>query len=133
MQSPSFKLALLASGDGSNAEVIMKYFSHHPHTRVVLVLTNNSKAGVLARASQFNIPTRIFEKKQFAEIREVVEWLKATGVTHIVLAGFLWLIPPAILKAYPARIINIHPALLPKFGGTRAWRWGPIRRWSGAP
>jgi phosphoribosylglycinamide formyltransferase-1 len=117
MQSPTYKLALLASGEGTNAEVIMKYFNHHNQIEVTLVLSNNFQAGVLSRANQFNIPNRVFDRKQFAETQEVADWLKAAGVTHLVLAGFLWLIPPAILKAFPGRVINIHPALLPKFGG----------------
>ncbi|HRI78131.1 MAG TPA: phosphoribosylglycinamide formyltransferase [Cyclobacteriaceae bacterium] len=117
MQSHPYKLALLASGEGTNAEAIIKYFSHHLQVKVVLVLSNNPQAGVLSKAGQYNIPVRVFDKRQFAETPEISEWLKAAGVTHIVLAGFLWLIPQTILKTFPGRIINIHPALLPKFGG----------------
>ncbi|KXK24012.1 MAG: phosphoribosylformylglycinamidine synthase, clade II [Bacteroidetes bacterium OLB12] len=80
-------------------------------------MSNNSEAYGLQRAAQYNIATLVFNKAQFRESDEVVEVLKAAGITHIVLAGFLWLIPQNLLSTFPGRIINIHPALLPKFGG----------------
>jgi phosphoribosylglycinamide formyltransferase-1 len=112
-----FKLGIFASGAGTNAEAIMAYFKVHPTIGVALLLSNNPHAGALGRASKFGIPSMIFDRTQFRENGEVLLRLKQAGVTHVVLAGFLWLIPQDILKAFPQRIINIHPALLPKFGG----------------
>ncbi len=110
-----YRIAILASGSGSNAEEIIKYFADHRLIKVELILSNNPRAFVLDRAKKFNIPTLVFTKEEFST--KVPEWLLENGITHIVLAGFLWLIPPALLTAYPNKIINIHPALLPKFGG----------------
>jgi phosphoribosylglycinamide formyltransferase-1 len=110
-----FQLAIFASGTGTNAEEIIKYFKNHPAINVTLVLSNNGKAMVLDRVKKFNLPTKVFNREEFAT--SLAELLKEKGITHIVLAGFLWLIPQSILDAYPNRIINIHPALLPKFGG----------------
>jgi phosphoribosylglycinamide formyltransferase-1 len=110
-------LAIFASGNGTNAEAIMEYFKDDTQIKVALVLTNNQSAGVLARAVRFGVPAKIFDRKQFRETNEVVDWLKEFHITHIVLAGFLWLVPENILRAYAPHIVNIHPALLPKFGG----------------
>lgn len=111
------RLAVFLSGNGSNAEVIFSYYKNHPSIQVVLVLSNNPSAFGLQRANKFNIPSRVFTKQQFRESDEVIQWLKEANVTHIVLAGFLWLIPANLIKEYPHHIINIHPALLPKYGG----------------
>jgi phosphoribosylglycinamide formyltransferase-1 len=113
---PQNHIAIFASGSGTNAEQIMKHFQHHPSTQVALLLSNNPQAYALERAKKFGIPTRVFDKKQWRESEIVVQWLKEKEVTHIVLAGFLWLIPAYLIKAYP-KMINIHPALLPKYGG----------------
>jgi len=110
------RIAVFASGNGSNAGEIMKYFNDHPGIEVALLLTNNPKAYVLERAKKFSVPGKVFTKQDF-EDETVVEWLRAAGITHIVLAGFLWLVPLSLLKAFPNKIVNIHPALLPKFGG----------------
>jgi phosphoribosylglycinamide formyltransferase-1 len=110
-------IAILASGAGTNAEAIMSHFKGHPAIEVALLLSNNSSAGALQRAKNFGIPIKTFDRFQFRESGEVLTWLREAGVTHIVLAGFLWLVPQNLLKAFPQRIINIHPALLPKFGG----------------
>jgi len=112
-----YKLAIFASGAGTNAEAIMAHFAAHPTIGVALLLSNNTNAGALQRAKKFGIPSKTFARFQFRESGEVLSWLKDAGVTHIVLAGFLWLVPQNLLKAFPQRIINIHPALLPKFGG----------------
>jgi phosphoribosylglycinamide formyltransferase 1 len=114
--SQKFRIAIFASGSGTNAEAIMKYFKDHPLIKIELVLTNNPNALVLERAKKFAVPAKVFNREEFAS-DEVVKWLQEYGVTHIVLAGFLWLIPASLLKPYPNQIINIHPALLPKFGG----------------
>lgn len=110
-------IAVFASGNGTNAEEIFKFFKDHPAIKVVLLLTNNPNAFAIERAKRFEIPVRIFDRKQFRESEIVLEWLQQSNVTHIVLAGFLWMIPEYLLKAYPDKIVNIHPALLPKFGG----------------
>lgn len=115
--SSKSRIAILASGSGSNAEQIIKHFQHHPAIEVVLLLSNNPEAFALERAKKFNIPTKVFSRQAFKETREVLDWLKEKKVTHVVLAGFLWLIPDYLVQAYPDHIINIHPALLPKFGG----------------
>ncbi|MBL7870118.1 MAG: phosphoribosylglycinamide formyltransferase [Cyclobacteriaceae bacterium] len=116
MNQPA-RIAVFLSGNGSNAEKIFSYFKDHSSIKVGLVLSNNSGAQGLQRAIKFNIPTRIFTRNQFRESDEVLIWLKEAEITHIVLAGFLWMIPINLIKAFPNRIINIHPALLPKFGG----------------
>lgn len=117
MSDQKFKIALLASGSGTNAEEIMKYFSAHDTIEVVLLLSNNPDAYALERAKKFQIPTHIFDRKQLRESKDVLVWLREKGVTHVVLAGFLWLIPEYLIQAYPNKIVNIHPALLPRHGG----------------
>ncbi|TXI69096.1 MAG: phosphoribosylglycinamide formyltransferase [Cyclobacteriaceae bacterium] len=111
------RIAIFISGGGSNAEKIINHFQNHQSIKVVLLLSNNPDAYGLQRAARYNIATLVFNKMQFRESDEIVSVLKAAGVTHIVLAGFLWLIPQNLIEAFPGRIINIHPALLPKFGG----------------
>ena len=110
------KLAIFASGSGTNAEEIFKYFQNHASIEVVLLLSNKPDAYVLTRAKKFNIPARVFTRDQFRD-ETVLMWLQEYGVTHIVLAGFLWLVPAYLIRQYPNRIVNIHPALLPKYGG----------------
>lgn len=95
----------------------MEYFKKHDEAEVAIVLTNNPEAYVLQRADNFEIPSHIFDKHEFTKTDEVVQLLKNLQIDLIVLAGFLWLIPSNLLKAFPNKIINIHPALLPKFGG----------------
>lgn len=111
------RLAIFASGNGSNAEAIMKYFQNHASIEVRALLTNHAGAFVLERAKKFNIPSRVFDKNQFRECDEVLKWLIENKITHIVLAGFLLLIPEKLINTFPEKIINIHPSLLPKFGG----------------
>ncbi|WP_345950934.1 MULTISPECIES: phosphoribosylglycinamide formyltransferase [unclassified Mucilaginibacter] len=111
------RIAIFASGSGSNAQKIMEYFKHHTQAEIVLVLTNNPHAFVLQRADNFEIPTHIFSRQEFYQTDDVVKLLKTMEVDLIVLAGFLWLVPASLLKAFPNQIINIHPALLPKYGG----------------
>jgi phosphoribosylglycinamide formyltransferase-1 len=111
------RLAIFASGTGTNAENIIRYFEGSKTVQIVMVLSNNPDAGVLKRASVHNIPTFVFSRHQFYQTNEISDMLKENKITYIVLAGFLWLIPHNILNAYPDRIINIHPALLPLHGG----------------
>lgn len=95
----------------------MEYFKKHNDAEVSIVLTNNPEAYVLQRADNFEIPSHIFDRQEFTKTDEVVNLLKNLQIDLIVLAGFLWLVPENLLKAFPNKIINIHPALLPKFGG----------------
>ena len=111
------RIAIFASGSGSNAQKIMEHFKRHNEAEVVLILTNNPQAYVLQRADNFEIPSHIFTRHEFYETDEVVRILKTLQVDLIVLAGFLWLVPPSLLKNFPNKIINLHPALLPKYGG----------------
>jgi len=111
------RVAIFASGSGSNAQKIMELFKHSAEAEIVLVLTNNPDAYVLQRADNFEIPTHIFSRKEFYETDNIIDLLKNLDVDLIVLAGFLWLIPKNLITEYPGRIVNIHPALLPKFGG----------------
>lgn len=112
-----YKLAIFASGKGSNAEKIIQYFDKEPLIEISLVVCNKPGAGVLEIASHGNIKTLIIEKQKFLESNDYVQYLKNEGITHIILAGFLWKIPKNLIEAFPDRIINIHPALLPNFGG----------------
>ena len=111
------RIAIFASGSGSNAQKIMEHFKRHAEAEVVLILTNNPSAYVLQRADNFEIPSHIFTRHEFYETDDVIRILKNLQVDLIVLAGFLWLVPPELLQAFPNKIINLHPALLPKYGG----------------
>ncbi len=95
----------------------MEHFKRSNDTEIALVLTNNADAYVLQRADNFEIPSHIFDKHEFYKTEEIIDLLKNLDIDFIVLAGFLWLIPQNLIAAYPGRIINIHPAILPKFGG----------------
>ncbi len=111
------RIAIFASGSGSNAQKIIEYFADAENTEVSLVLSNNDNAFVLERASSLNIPAYVFDRKLFYETDQVHDILRDIGIDFIVLAGFMWLVPQNILSHWSGRIINIHPALLPKFGG----------------
>ena len=111
------RIAIFASGSGSNAENIIRYFSDNKSVKVVLVLSNKSRSGVLIRAQLHNIPTFIFTKNDLNECSKVHDVLKDYNASMIVLAGFLLKIPLYMIEAYPNSILNIHPALLPKYGG----------------
>jgi len=111
------RIAIFASGSGSNAQKLMEHFKRSTDIEIALVLTNNADAYVLQRADNFEIPSHIFDKHEFYKTDEVIDLLKNLDIDFIVLAGFLWLIPKNLIAAYPGRIINIHPAILPKFGG----------------
>jgi phosphoribosylglycinamide formyltransferase-1 len=111
------RIAVFASGSGSNAQKIMEHFKRNPDAEVVLILTNNPQAYVLQRADNFEVPSHIFTRDEFYDRDDVIKLLKNLQVDLIVLAGFLWLVPLSLLKAFPNKIINLHPALLPKYGG----------------
>ena len=111
------RIAIFASGSGSNAQKIIEYFKKSTDIEVSIVLANRPDAYVLQRADNFEIPTHVFDREEFTNSDAVVNLLKNLKIDLIVLAGFLWLIPTNIVQAFPNRIINIHPALLPKFGG----------------
>lgn len=112
----SKNIAIFASGSGSNAERIVEYFSDSTEINVKLFLCNNPEAGVIQRAERLNIPLVMFNRQQFKS-GEVVDILKENEIDWVILAGFLWLVPKNVVEAFPNKIINIHPALLPKFGG----------------
>ncbi|NOY38081.1 MAG: phosphoribosylglycinamide formyltransferase [Chlorobi bacterium] len=111
------KIAILASGSGTNAQNIIEYFNKTFDKRVVLVCTNNPNAFVIERAKKAGVPVLIFNRKEWMEEQVVRNRLLNEKIDLVVLAGFLWLIPETFIHAFPQRIINIHPALLPEYGG----------------
>ena len=111
------RIAIFASGNGSNAQRIIEYFRGHASISVNLVLTNKPDAFVLTRVEKLGVPAMVFDRSTFYESNRIPELLMKKNIDFLVLAGFLWLIPQNILSSYPGRIINIHPALLPKYGG----------------
>jgi phosphoribosylglycinamide formyltransferase-1 len=115
--SPGVRLAVFASGAGSNAQKLIDHFRHSPVGRVELIVCNKPGAGVLGIAEREGLPTLLIERESFFRGDAYLPQLKAAGIGFLILAGFLWKIPKALIDAYPRRIVNIHPALLPKFGG----------------
>jgi phosphoribosylglycinamide formyltransferase 1 len=115
------KIAIFASGSGSNAENIINFFKDNPEVEVSMILTNNPHAGVIERSHRLNIPLVLFSKNSFKETNKIVELLENQAIDWIILAGFLWLVPENLIHAFPNKIINIHPALLPKYGGKGMW------------
>jgi phosphoribosylglycinamide formyltransferase-1 len=111
------RIAIFASGGGTNAEEIFTYFKSNSSIQVVGLLSNNPEAYALQRAKNHGVPVLTFTRNEFRETTLVLDWLKEKQATHIVLAGFMWLVPQYLVQAYPNKIVNIHPALLPKFGG----------------
>lgn len=111
------RIAIFASGAGSNAQKIIDHFRNHAGIRVSLIVCNNPGAGVLQIAAKENIPTLLIDKKTFLNDDIYIKELQDERIDLIVLAGFLWKVPVALIKAFPEKIINIHPALLPKYGG----------------
>ena len=110
-------IAVFASGSGSNAQKIFEHFEQHSTVKVALLVCNKAEAYVIERAKQFGIPVLIVDKKSFNDEVFLLSVLKQHKIEFIVLAGFLWLIPAYLIKAYPDKMVNIHPALLPKYGG----------------
>lgn len=111
------KIVIFASGSGTNAENIIKYFKNNKKIEIALLLSNNKNAFVIERAAKLNVETRIFDRSTFKETNEIILLLKEKNIDFIILAGFLWLIPKNLISAFNNKIINIHPALLPKYGG----------------
>jgi formyltetrahydrofolate-dependent phosphoribosylglycinamide formyltransferase len=111
------RIAIFASGKGSNAGKIIEYFDKHLTVNVSLIVCNKPGAGVLDIAEQSGIKSLLIDKETFKKAGEFSQILKDQGITHIVLAGFLWKIPAGLIAAYQDKILNIHPAMLPKFGG----------------
>ncbi len=110
-------LAIFASGSGSNAENIVRYFQDSEEVSISLILTNNHSAGVIERAERLGIPCSVFNKEEFYLTNRIREMLEGRKIDFIILAGFLLLVPQDLIQAYKGKIINIHPALLPAFGG----------------
>ncbi len=111
------KIAIFASGNGSNAQNIADYFDGNPLVKIQLILSNKPHAFVLERAKKLKIASEVFTKNDFYESDVVLRILDEHKIDFIVLAGFLWLIPENLIQKFPQKIINIHPALLPKYGG----------------
>lgn len=110
-------IAIFASGSGTNAENLIVYFSNEKCARVTLVLSNKPDAYVLERAGKLSVKGKIFDRDDFYSTDKVLNILREERIDFIVLAGFLWLVPAKIITAYKGRIVNIHPALLPAYGG----------------
>lgn len=111
------KIAIFASGTGSNATKIVAHFQNHTSISVSLVVSNKATAPVLQMAASNNIPTLLINRTSFYESEQLLEDLAKHQIDFIALAGFLWLIPPYLVKAFEQQMVNIHPALLPKYGG----------------
>ena len=111
------KILIFASGSGSNAERIATYFAEKGTAQVSLILSNNPQAGVLERAKRLNIAALVFNREAFYKREVVLNIIKTEQPDLIVLAGFLWKVPTYLTDAYPNQIVNIHPSLLPKYGG----------------
>lgn len=111
------RLAIFVSGSGTNCENIIRYFKDSTEVETVLVLSNRADAYALVRAERLGIPTEIVPKKEFMDEHVLLPLLARYEVTHIILAGFLLVVPPFLINQYDHRIINLHPALLPKYGG----------------
>lgn len=110
------KIAIFASGTGTNAQRLMEHFAHHKDARISLIICNKEGAGVIERAERMNVPVVLLTKQEI-EAGRALEVLREFSIDFIVLAGFLLKIPAALVAAYPRRIVNIHPALLPQYGG----------------
>ncbi|TAE18528.1 MAG: phosphoribosylglycinamide formyltransferase [Bacteroidetes bacterium] len=111
------RIAVFVSGSGSNAENIVQHFRQTQTGEVALMVCNNPTAFALQRATRLQVPALVIDKKTFQQKQTLLEILQAQRIDWVVLAGFLLLVPPYLLEAYPQRVINLHPALLPKYGG----------------
>ncbi len=112
-----YRVAVFASGNGTNAERLFEYFQNHSSIKIELLFCNNPTAAVIIRAEKWSIPVILFDREELRNKQIVQSALKEKGINWIALAGFLWLLPSDIVSAYPNRIVNLHPSLLPKYGG----------------
>ena len=110
-------IAIFASGTGTNAENLIHFFRTSKNGKVSLVLTNRKDAGVINRAQSLDVEVIVFNREQFYQSEEMLSLLFERDIDFVVLAGFLWLVPDYLLKSFENKMINIHPALLPKYGG----------------
>lgn len=111
------RISIFASGSGSNAEMFFEQFKDHPSIEIVSVFTNNKSAGVIERAKRFDIPHHVYNRTYWQSGVSILQILEDEQIDFIVLAGFMLLIPQTLVSKYSDRIFNIHPALLPKYGG----------------
>jgi phosphoribosylglycinamide formyltransferase-1 len=111
------KIAVFSSGNGTNAENLIRFFKSSPLARVELVVTNNPSAGLINRAKELGVPAFVFQKGDLTQGEKITQWLLSNQIDLVVLAGFLLKIPHSLINAFEQKIINIHPSLLPKFGG----------------
>ncbi|MBR1469833.1 MAG: phosphoribosylglycinamide formyltransferase [Prevotella sp.] len=111
------QIAIFVSGSGTNCENIIRFFSGHPEIGVSLVVSNRADAYALVRAERLSVPAVVVPKNDFSNEEKILALLRKYKVDFIVLAGFLLKIPPYLIEAYPRRMLNLHPALLPKYGG----------------
>jgi formyltetrahydrofolate-dependent phosphoribosylglycinamide formyltransferase len=116
-QTASHQIAIFASGAGSNAQKIIEHFANHPSIKVALIVCNKPSAGVLSIAKKNQIPTLLINREVFFSGKAYVNELKSAKIDFIVLAGFLWKVPSPLIHSYLGKIVNIHPALLPNYGG----------------
>ncbi len=110
-------IVVFASGSGSNALNLIEYFNQGDKARVVAVFSNKKEAGVVQKALDKQVDVRVFDRMDFYHTSHVIDWVEAYKPDIIVLAGFLWLVPQSFIQAFEGKIINLHPALLPKYGG----------------
>jgi len=111
------KLAIFASGKGTNAEAIIRHFAKNKEISIALVVSGNPRAGVLEVAKKYGIPAEVVTQQELCSSDKLLESLRCHKVDFIALAGFMWLVPQSLLDAFPGKIVNIHPALLPRHGG----------------
>ena len=111
------RIAIFASGRGSNALKIMDHLANKDSIQVKAILSNKRESGIVESANRMDIANLVFGRKDFYESSTVLDFLKEHNIDYLILAGFLWLIPDNLIKAYSDKVINIHPALLPKYGG----------------
>lgn len=117
MQHRKKRIAIFASGTGSNAQKIVSHFRAHPSIEVILIVSNKAQAKVLEMAQENSIDTWVISRESFYKSEDILKKLTAYSIDFVVLAGFLWLIPQYLVRQYKNRMVNIHPALLPKYGG----------------